>query len=85
MKVHCLAVDVLKDFWVKNAFGLKMGLLGNIDLLKLGIMRYRRDVWSKVGPLRKIGVLKGFWGKKEVSGLKIGFIGKIDVLKGYEG
>ena len=34
-----------------------------------------------MGPLWKIDVLKGFWGKKEVSGLKMGFIGKIDILK----
>ena len=28
LKVHCLAVDVLKGFLGKNAFGLKMRLLG---------------------------------------------------------
>ena len=39
LKVHCLAVGFLKGFLGKNAFGLKMGLLGNIDLLKLGILR----------------------------------------------
>ena len=39
LKVHCLAVDVLKGFLGKNAFRLKMGLLGNIDLLELGILR----------------------------------------------
>ena len=41
-------------------------------------------VGSKVESLWKIDVLKGFWGKIEVSGLKMGFIGKIDVLKGFE-
>ena len=36
--MHCLAVDILKGLFGKNAFGLKMGSLGNIDL-KLGILR----------------------------------------------
>ena len=39
MLTSCLAVDVLKGFLGKNAFVLIMGLLGNIDLLKLGILR----------------------------------------------
>ena len=36
--MHCLAVDILEGLFDKNAFGLKMGSLGNIDL-KLGILR----------------------------------------------
>ena len=51
--MHCLAVDVLKGFLGKNAFGLKMGLLGDMDLLKLGILRYKRDVWVENGALRE--------------------------------
>ena len=52
-------------------------------MLKL-MLGTKGAVGSKVGPLWKIDVLKGFWGIIEVSGLKMGFIGKIDVLKGFE-
>ena len=42
-----------------------------------GMLGRKGGVGSKVGPLWKIDVLKGFFGKKEVSGLKIGLKGKL--------
>ena len=40
-----------------------MGLLGKFGVLK-GMLGTKGAVGSKVGPLRKIDVLKGFGGKK---------------------
>ena len=51
-----------------------MRLLGKFGVLK-GMLETKWAVGSKVGPSWKIDVLKGFWGKKEKSGLKMGFIG----------
>ena len=44
-------------------FGFKMRLLGKFGVLKR-MLETKGAVGSKVGPLWKIDVLKGFWGKK---------------------